>query len=240
VVAHPPDNWLYYYQTLVAGILAVLAAGGTIWATIQSANREIAASQGQTKVAQEQIATTLRSERQRVARELYAFRAMVEAAMGRVIAEAKEAREIFSNAPRFDEDLYSREFDRAAGVSRTSLEALHAREHFTKNAFSELRGAFLRYGGLLTAEFLELESLIDKFASYTTVNEEMLNIRDQPTVVRVGHNDGLEEELAVIEAKAHHLREEAAKGMAKASAVVADTAEAEAAIIDPAPERRPG
>ena len=80
MVAHPPDNWLYYYQTLVAGILAVLAAGGTIWATIQSANREIAASQGQTKVAQEQIATTLRSERQRVARELYAFRAMVEAA----------------------------------------------------------------------------------------------------------------------------------------------------------------
>jgi hypothetical protein len=237
VVAHPPDNWLYYYyQTLVAGILAVLAAGGTIWATIQSANREIAASQGQTKVAQEQIATTLRSERQRVARELYAFRAMVEAAMGRVIAEAKEAREIFSNAPRFDEDLYGREFDRAAGVSRTSLEALHAREHFTKNAFSELRGAFLRNGGFLTAEFLELESLIDKFASYT-VNKEVLNTPDQTTVVRVG---GLEEELAVIEAKAHHLREEAAKGMSKASAVMADTAEAEAAISDTAPERRPG
>jgi hypothetical protein len=68
----------------------------------------------------------------------------------------------------------------------------------------------------------------------------MLNIRDQPTVVRVGYNDGLEEELAVIEAKAHHLREEVAKGMAKASAVMADTAEAEAAISDPAPERRPG
>ena len=116
---------------------------------------------------------------------------------------------------------------------------LHAREHFTKNAFSELRGACLRYGGLLTAEFLELESLIDKFAS-CTVNEEVLNTRDQPTVVRAGYNDGLEEELAVIEAKAHHLREEAAKGMAKASAVVADTAEAEAAISDPAPERRPG
>ena len=49
------------------------------------------------------------------------------------------------------------------------------------------------------------------------VNEEMLNIRDQPTVFRVGYNDGLEEELAVIEAKAHHLREEVAKGMAKAS-----------------------
>ncbi len=171
---------------------------------------------------------------ERVARELYAFRAMVEAAMGRVIAEEEEAREIFSKAPRFDEDPYNREFDSEAGVSRTSLEALHAREHFTKNAFSELRGACLSYGGLLTAEFLGLESLMDKFAS-CTVDEEMLNIRDQPTVVRVGYNDGLEEELAVIEAKAHHLREEAAKGMAKASTVMADTAEAEAAISDPAP-----
>ena len=142
MAAHPPDNWLYYYQTLVAGILAVLAAGGTIWATIQSANREIAASQGQTKVAQEQIATTLRSERQRVARELYAFRAMVEAAMGRVIAEAKEAREIFSNAPRFDQDLYGREFDRAAGVSRTSLEALHAREHLPRTHFQNCGARF--------------------------------------------------------------------------------------------------
>ena len=101
-----------------------------------------------------------------------------------------------------------------------------------------MRGACLRYGGPLTAEFLELESLIDEFASYT-VNEEMLNIRDQPTVVRMGYNDGLEEELTAIGAKAHHLREEAAKGMAKASAVTADTAEAEAAISDPAPERRP-
>jgi hypothetical protein len=240
VVAHPPDNLLYYYQTLVAGILAVLAAGGTVWATIQSANREIAASQAQTKVAQEQIATTLRLERQHVAREIYAFRAMVEAAMGRVIAEAKEAREIFSKARRFDEDPFGREFDRAAGVSRVSLEALHARENFTKNAFSELRGACLRYGGLLTAEFLELESLIDKFASYTTNVNEEVDTQDQPIVVRVGYNDGLEEELAVIEAKAHHLREEAAKGMAKAGAVMADTAEAEAAISDPAPERRPG
>jgi hypothetical protein len=226
VGAQPPDNWLYYYQTIVAGVLAVLAAGGTIWATIQSAKREIAASQAQTEVAQEQIATTLRLDRQRVARELYAFRAMVEAAMGRVIAEAREAREIFSKAPRFDQDPYGREFDREAGVSRTSLEALHAREHFTKNAFSELRGACLRYGGLLTAEFLELESLIDKFAS-DTIDQEMLNIPEQPTVIRVGYNDGIEEELAVIEAKAHSLREEAAKGMAKAAAVMADTAEAE-------------
>jgi hypothetical protein len=87
--------------------------------------------------------------------------------------------------------------------------------------------------------FLELECLIDKFPSFT-VNEEVLNTQDQPAVVRLGYNDGLEEELAVIEAKAHHLREEAAKGAAKASAAMADTAEPEAAISDPAPECRPG
>jgi hypothetical protein len=78
-----------------------------------------------------------------------------------------------------------------------------------------------------------------RFAPYT-VNEEMLNIRDQPTVVRVGYNDDVEEELTVIGAKALHLRQEAARGMAEASAVMADTAGAEASISDPAPERRPG
>ena len=31
----------YDWQTLVAGVLAVLAAGATIWSTIRSANREI-------------------------------------------------------------------------------------------------------------------------------------------------------------------------------------------------------
>ena len=74
---------------------------------------------------------------------------------------------------------------------------------------------------------------MDKFAS-CTVDEEMLNIRDQPTVVRVGYDDGLEEELAVVEAEAHHLREEAARH-GKAGTVMADTAEAEAAIGEPAP-----
>jgi hypothetical protein len=41
------DHW----QTLAAGILAILAAVGTIWATIKSAGREIEASQAQTAVA---------------------------------------------------------------------------------------------------------------------------------------------------------------------------------------------
>ena len=61
------NQFLYDWQTLVAGILAVFAAVGTIWTTISSANREIEASQAQTAVAQKQIETTLRLERRRAA-----------------------------------------------------------------------------------------------------------------------------------------------------------------------------
>ena len=79
-------RFLYDWQTLIAGALAVLAAGGgTIWATIKSASREIAASQPQTGVAQKQIETTVRLERRRAAREGFAFHAMVSAAMERVL-----------------------------------------------------------------------------------------------------------------------------------------------------------
>jgi hypothetical protein len=213
------DMFLYDWQTLIAGVLAIVAAVGTIWATIRSANREIAASQAQ-------IAATRRLEQQRVARETFAFSAMLEAAMGRVIAEAGEAREIFSKAPHDGQTGGSPSFDEAFDrfADRTSDAALHAREHFTKSAFSELRSACLRHGGFLTAEFLELESLIDKFASVTT-NREMLNLQEQPILVRVGYHEGLEDELAVIEATARHLREGAAKGMSMASAVMVEMAD---------------
>jgi hypothetical protein len=133
-----PLDALDHWQTLFAGGLAVLAA----WRTIRT-------SQKQTVVAQKQIATTLRLDRRRVASEGYAFCAMLKAAMDRVLAEAAEAKDIFAKA-------------RAEAVSD---EAHDARTHFTKMGFDELRGACVRYGGLFTAEFLELESQIDDFAS---------------------------------------------------------------------------
>ena len=46
------NQFLYDWQTLIAGILAVFAAVGTIWTTVRSAGREIAASQAQTAAAQ--------------------------------------------------------------------------------------------------------------------------------------------------------------------------------------------
>jgi hypothetical protein len=61
-------QFLYDWQTLIAGVLAVGAAAVTIWATINSANREVAASQAQTAIAQKQIETTLQLERQHDAR----------------------------------------------------------------------------------------------------------------------------------------------------------------------------
>ncbi len=103
-LAMPSGDWiqhwkvaqfLYDWQTLIAGFLAVLAAAATIWLTVRSANREIAASQEQTAVAQRQIETTLRLERRRAAREGYAFHATIWAAMERVLLEASEAESIF-------------------------------------------------------------------------------------------------------------------------------------------------
>ena len=92
------DHW----QTLIAGFLAVLAAVGTIWATIRSARREIDANQAQTAVAQAQIATTLRLERLCAAREGLAFHAMFDAAMGRGLAEAADAETFSGTGPNLE------------------------------------------------------------------------------------------------------------------------------------------
>jgi hypothetical protein len=87
-VKDPILQILDHWQTLTAGILAVGAAFLTVWATIRSANREIAAAQQQTATAQNQIDTTLRMERRRIARESYAFYMVLEAAMGIVSRRA--------------------------------------------------------------------------------------------------------------------------------------------------------
>jgi hypothetical protein len=202
------DHW----QTLIAGGLAVLAAWRTIRATTESADREVEAGQAQTAVAQQQIETTLRLDRGRVAREGYAFCAMLEAAMGRVLADATEANRFFSLGSEPD---------------AASVPAYKARQCFTKGAFSELRGACLTHGGRLTTEFLELESEIDNFA---------LQWEAPQNEVRVGLHAGFRKQLAVIEAKAKHLREEAVAGMERARVVIAET-EAEAPAPTE-PERR--
>jgi hypothetical protein len=199
------DHW----QTVIAGFAALVAAWLTIRATKRSADREIEASQAQTAVAQKQIATTLRLEKRRIAREGYAFCAMLEAAMGRVLAEAAEANDILNP------------HHQVAGAT-VSREAYDARTHFTKTGFDELRGACVRYGGLTTAEFLELESKIDDFASHY-MEAQGTNALQQAAIVRFGLHADFQDHLAVIETIATHICEEAAAGMKRANAVIAET-----------------
>ena len=61
------DMFLYDWQTLIAGVLALLAGFGTIWVTRHIANRQIAETRKQTE-------TTVRLERERVASEREAIR----------------------------------------------------------------------------------------------------------------------------------------------------------------------
>jgi hypothetical protein len=97
---------LDHCQTLIAGVLAFKQ----IEASREEADRVITATREQTAVAHEQIATTLRLERERVLSEDRAFHATLEAAMARVLAEAAWARKTY---PQF--------FTEEAGSSHLSF-----------------------------------------------------------------------------------------------------------------------
>jgi hypothetical protein len=193
-VASPFWQFVDHWQTLITGVLALFAGLGTIWATIASARREIAANQAQTKVAQDQLATTLRLERRRIVREGWAFFAMVEAAMGAVVMDVNDARSLLHDPT-----------------------AVRQRVH--KAAFPELRSAFLHFGGVLTAKVLELEREIDDYAArFMEVPTATVGI-----LMRVGVVGGISDELDRIEALASNLRDEASEAMKEASAVLAET-----------------
>jgi hypothetical protein len=230
----PLENWvhhsalwpfLYDWQTLLAGIFALGAAALTVLGTFTSANRqidaankqaekviaasreaadrEVAASRDQIVLAQKQIEASLRSERRRLAREGYAFHAMVVASMERVLAEAGEAKTIFLSA-------------KASATATSSPQAYEARQHFSKGAFPELRTACVRYGGRLTRELLELERDIDDFRSRTQGGAPSA----YGAIPQLGLHAGFDDQLANIEAKANHLREEAATSMQMLNTVV--------------------
>ena len=192
------DHW----QTVIAGVLAFAAGFGTVVATMIIARRQIAASReeadrvidatrAQTSVTAEQTATTVRLERERVSTEDSAFRAMLEAAMARVLAEAAWAKE-----------TYPELLTQSQGAS---VAALAVRQCITKGAFAELRAACVRQGGPLTGEFLDLEREIDSFASQW----ELGTTPTAGELIRKGKHAGLGEQLALIEAKATELRQKA-------------------------------
>ena len=223
----------YDWQTLIAGILALLAGFGTVAATMIIARRQIAASREEANrviaATRAQTEATVRLEDLRKASEALAFYVMLEAAMARVLTEAARARR-----------TYLPILTQTAGLS---LDGLVVRQCITKGAFAELRAACVRRGGDLTGEFLDLEREIDSFAS---------QYEDRPTVtqgvtIRMGKLAGLDEQLASIERKADALREKAFErfsgsvaapgpfATASAEALIG-TAEAEALIGAPAPE----
>jgi hypothetical protein len=188
-------QFLYNWQTLIAGVLAVLAAWRTIRATVESADREVDASQKQTAVAQKQIETTVQLARKRDEDEYDAFRLMLEVAMTRVLFEAEWARK-----------AYPEPF--APTTEKVSVEAYTVRQCITKGGFAELRGACVRQGGPLTGEFLYLEGEIDSFASQWAYQAFSGAVT---SMVRKGKFACLGEQLGVIEAKATELREKAAR-----------------------------
>jgi hypothetical protein len=227
-------QFLWDWQTLIAGALAVLAAIGTIWATRSAANRQItasreqadrmvAAARAQTEATFKQTEATLRLDQLRNASEALAFHAMLESAMARVLAEAAWARR-----------TYLPILTQTAGLS---LDGLVVRQCITKGAFAELRASCVRRGGDLTGEFLDLEREIDSFAS---------QYEDRPTVtqdvtIRMGKLASLDEQLALIEKKATALRDKAVAEIAPtviAAPGLFATAEAEALIGVPAPKPR--
>jgi hypothetical protein len=185
-------RFLYDWQTLIAGVLAVGAAAVTIWATVKSANREVAASQAQTAVAQKQIETTIHLAEERDENEFDAFRVMLEAAMTRVLFEAAWAKKTYPNI--------------LTQKTGSSVEALTVRNCITKGAFAELRGACVRQRSPLTHDFLYLEGEIDNFA----LQYEYI-ISNASVLIRVGKHPGLAEQLSVIEDQATKLREKAAQ-----------------------------
>jgi hypothetical protein len=104
-VARFPYDW----QTLAAGLFALLAAVGTIRETRSTARKQIdtsgedarkviAATHDLTEATFKQSEATIHLEQQRKASEALAFHAMLKAAMARVLAQAALAQRGLSAA----------------------------------------------------------------------------------------------------------------------------------------------
>lgn len=194
---------LYDWQTLVTGLVALLAGIGTVWATIVSAKREVDAAQAQTKSAQDQTRAIVRADQRRTASEAYAFMSALDAAMVALLDDVAAARQLFGNL----------------GGQGVSAAAYNARRRIKKNGFAELRGACVRLGGTqIVTPFFRLDNEIDDFASGW---EQIQGVTG--TVGRIGQNGGLTDQLDRIIHQATSLRVVAAEGIKKSLQRLADT-----------------
>jgi hypothetical protein len=152
---HPESSlWQFvgYWQTLIAGLLAILAAVGTIWATIRAANREVEAANRQIVTAQKQIDTTLNIDLRRTAYDAYAFLIALEAAADLVIDNVKKARSVFPA-------------DMQESKLQSSPLLYKARQLILCPVFPDLRPSCVRVGGALTPLFITLDRDISFFAA---------------------------------------------------------------------------
>ncbi len=233
-----PHGWVYDWQTLIAGIFALAAGVGTVWGTLMAANRQvkaahdaadreikaasdaanrqITAAQQQTAAAQHQTEVMRDMERRRIAREGYAFYAMLEAAMGAVIDDVGAAQELPQPVPP------------SAGLPpvrepEASVQAYAVRQRIKRAGFAELRTAFLRFGGTtLTDKFLRLDKEIEDFASQYQMRSpptrELIGLPPQG----LGTNAGIDEGLQSIQQQATDLRYEAERGIEITRSVLGD------------------
>jgi hypothetical protein len=194
-------DFVFNWQTLIAGVLAFVAGFGTVVATMIISRRQIAAaraeadrvidaSREQTRATFKQTEATFDLQQMRDASEADAFHVMLEAAMARVCAEASWVRNAYP--------------DILTQTTGASVNALAVRQCITKGAFAELRAACIRRGGPLTGDFLDLEREIDSFALQS---EDRLT--NSGVLIRYGKLAGLNDQLALIETKAEALRQKA-------------------------------
>jgi hypothetical protein len=208
------DMFLYDWQTLIAGGLALLAGFGTVWMTRHIADRQIAASREEADrmvaAAREQTRATFKQtemifdlERRRNESEAAAFYSMLAlATMTRVIAEADWARRTYREA-----------FGKMTG---TSPDAYAVRRCITKGAFAELRTACLRRpAGDLTVYFLDLERVIDNFAMQWKDETSHPEAPRREGTRREGMHAYLDEQLDRIKNDADALRDKAAAAAAR-------------------------
>jgi len=181
-VTSPFWQFVDHWQTLIAGVLAVLAAFATIYFTLMGSKWEVDA-------AQEQIKTSVEQERARTVAEKVAFLTMLSAAMETVVVDVSASKELFGKT------VSNNDF---------SVEAYLARQRIKKTAFGDIRAALVRIGGDAAGDFLRLDNEIDDFSSGWQEFQGVSGGR-----FLKGKNLGLIQQLTKIENLALTIRERA-------------------------------
>lgn len=148
------------WQTLIAGFLGLVGGVVAYVGALRAAKRQVAAAQHETEVMRDK-------ERKRIAREGFAFHAMLGAAMGALIEDISASRAIGTLPPS----------------ARYTGMAYDVSQYVKQRAgFAELRAAFLHHGGsTLTDTFLQLDKEIENFDG---ISEQLDHIEKQAMMLQ--------------------------------------------------------